>query len=684
MNPFHLFRPAGVLVASMCLLGRVAASTVLFDFGDPGSLSGAAPGEPVTWNDVPTSVLTSDFGEAYDLVTTNGTMTTVGLRMVSRFNGVNENGTTASTRFPSSATRDSLYGNTLLFGGLENVTPVFQLIGLTPGSGYNLTFYASRTGVTDNRETRYTVTGTTEQQVDLNVANNVNEVATVSGMVPNGLGEITVALTPGPNNNNGNLFTYLGVMAVQSVADPSIRLLFDLGAGGATTGTITPDPGTQWNNVVTSVGTDPAGRLDTVVTTNGIVTGHTFQMISRFNGANTAGSTASTAYPASATRDSLFGNVEAFGGLSDIIPEFRLSGLSSALVYRFTFYGSRMGVSDNREARYTVTGANSSHGDLDASNNVDGTVTVEGISPDEAGDIRIRITAGPNNNNANHFTYLGAMGLSWSPRPQPSILVDFGAAATTTVFGTGDTERYWNNVDPSVGGSDTAVLDTIVTASGTATPYGLQMVSRFNGANANGTQNSTVYPAAATRDSLFGNTEVFSGLENVTPIFRMTGLVPNQAYHFTFFASRMSVGDYRETRYTVTGVNSGFGDLNASNNESEVVEVRDIRATAGGEITIALEPGPLNDNGNHFTYLGVMRMDWTPVAPPTPIELSSAEVVGSNFRFTLRGESGKTYRIRAGTVLGSWTDAGTVTPVGGAATFEVPVTDGIRFFQATE
>jgi len=663
-------------------LGRLTANTLLFDFGDPGSPSGTAPGEPVTWNDVPTSVVTSDFGEMYDLVTTNGTPTTISLRMLSRFNGVNENGTTGSTRYPASATRDSLYGNTGLFGGLENVTPVFQVVGLNPGASYSLSFYASRTGVSDNRETRYTVTGSTEQTVDLNVANNVDNVATLAGVAANDLGEITIALTPGPNNSNsGTFFTYLGVMSLQAVADPATRLLFDFGASATPTGTVVPDAGTRWNNVTTSIGATSTGTLEGLVTTNGTVTGYGFQMLSRFNGANTAGTTASTVFPSSATRDSLYGNTEAFNGLTDIFPEFKLSGLSSALVYSFTFYGSRTGTSDNREARYTVTGSNTAHGDLNGANNINDTVTVSGISPDEAGDIRIRITPGPANNNANHFTYLGAMRVNWSPRPQPSILIDFGAAGTQTAFGVGDTERYWNNVDTAVGGSSTASLNGIVTVSGSSTPYGLQMVSRFNGANANGTLVSPVFPAAATRDSLFGNTEAFSGLADVTPIFKMTGLVPGQAYHFTFFASRMGVGDNRETRYTVTGANSGFADLNASNNEAEVAEVRDIRPDTNGEITIALEPGPMNDNGNHFTYLGVLRIDWTPAVA---IQLSAPTLVGSAFRFTLSGDPGKTYRIQAGSTLGAWSDLTTATATGGTATVEVPVTDGTRFFRAIE
>ncbi|MBK7998175.1 MAG: hypothetical protein IPK15_05445 [Verrucomicrobia bacterium] len=49
---------------------------------------------------------TSD-GVLPNLVTTDNTATAVSLAMIERFNGANENGTTAATLFPVDATRDS-------------------------------------------------------------------------------------------------------------------------------------------------------------------------------------------------------------------------------------------------------------------------------------------------------------------------------------------------------------------------------------------------------------------------------------------------------------------------------------------------------------------------------------------------------------------------------------------------
>lgn len=122
--------------------------------------------------------------------------------------------TAAASGFPVNATRDTLFGNTEAFGGLSNITPEFKLAGLRRGIGYDLLFYASRTGVSDNRTTRYTVTGETTAFTDLNAANNISQTAAVTGVKPDAAGEITVRLTPAPANNNANYFTYLGILRV--------------------------------------------------------------------------------------------------------------------------------------------------------------------------------------------------------------------------------------------------------------------------------------------------------------------------------------------------------------------------------------------------------------------------------------------------------------------------------------
>ena len=189
-------------------------------------------------------------------------------------------------------------------------------------------------------------------------------------------------------------------------------------------------------------------------------------------------------------------------------------------------------------------------------------------------------------------------------------LVDFGEAASPTSHGPlpNDPTNYWNNLPASVGITDSGQLSGLITVSNEVTSVNLVMLSRFNGSNPNGTTDSPLFPPNATRDTLFGNTEVFQGLSNVFPSFKLTGLNPNLSYEFTFFASRTGVTDNRETGYFVTGANSGFVALNPSNNTTNVALIDAIRPTALGEITISLSPTPNNNNANHFTYLGAMRV----------------------------------------------------------------------------
>lgn len=392
--------------------------TLLLDFGsDEFPSGGTGPVTPVRWNNVSASLGANSSGALANVVATDGAVTGVALRMVSRFNGANENGTVASAQFPASATRDSLFGNTETFSGLANVTPVFRLTGLAAGTAYRLTFHASRLAVNDNRETRYTVNGATSAFADLNVANNVEETASVSGILPDVDGAITVALTPGPQNNNANHFTYLGVLRVDPLNPSGPGMLFDFGSAGSPTGDQPSPAGPAWNDVPAATGTDDAGEVTALVTTAGTPTGIALRMVSRFNGANLNGTRAATVFPASATRDSLYGNTETFNGLTEVTPVFKLTGLNPAGDYAFTFHASREGAGDNRETRYTVTGANAAFADLDAANNVDATAIVAGIRPDALGEVTVALTPGPDNNNANHFVYLGALQVDWAVFP---------------------------------------------------------------------------------------------------------------------------------------------------------------------------------------------------------------------------------------------------------------------------
>jgi len=231
-----------------CFLPLAAASAVLFalplqiraesfllDFGAAATttINGPSPDDPLNfWNNITDVIGTNSAGQLLNLVTTTNAASDIDFLMVARFNGSNTNGTLASTLFPMDATRDSLFGNSETFGGLTDILPVFKFAALDPVKTYDFTFYASRGGVADNRETLYTVTGISTNSAVLNVANNIDTTVSLSGISPSPSGEITISLSRGPNNNNANHFTYMGVLRMDAVPEPGVGVILLLGVVG--------------------------------------------------------------------------------------------------------------------------------------------------------------------------------------------------------------------------------------------------------------------------------------------------------------------------------------------------------------------------------------------------------------------------------------------------------------------
>lgn len=450
-------------------------------------------------------------------------------------------------------------------------------------------------------------------------------------------------------------------------------LLIDFGGADALSGG-SGSASVAWNNV-TSIGSSSAASLANAVTMSGVTTGVALQMISRFNGANENGTTMSTLFPATATRDSLFGNTETFSGLANITPIFKLTGLATASAYRLTFYASRTGVTDNRQTRYTATGATTASADLNPANNVDQVATIANLQPDANGAITIALTPGPSNNNANHFTYLGVLKAEALAAGGPAFLFDFGATGTPTPTQTGPAIIRWNDVTP-----DTQTIANLIATNGMATPIGFQITSRFNAANASGTTASTLYPASAAQDSLFGNTESFGSLANITPKFALQNLDPNALYDLNFYASRTGVTDNRETRYTVAGATTNSADLNASGNVNTVAAIEHIKPDSNRELSIALTPGPNNDNANHFTYLGVLQLNWRTASAPPPIKIAGSHTPGV-LKLTLEGASGMIYTLQTSSDLKTWENTTALALTNSTGNVEITEPTTNRFYR---
>jgi len=210
--------PIVVLVVAVLTCGAGAAP-ILFDFGD------ADPPLP-GWNIVFAEFVTGD--TITDAVDANGAPTSVDLAL-SGTRGLNAAGTTASSVYPSFATSDNAFGSIGLHGGYATPNMSVVLSDLDVNLQYRFVFFASRAGVSDNREAQYTVTGADSDVVYLDAANNIDTTVTTAAITPSASGEISVDITAGPNNSNSLQYYYLGVMEVNAVPEPVTLALLCLG-----------------------------------------------------------------------------------------------------------------------------------------------------------------------------------------------------------------------------------------------------------------------------------------------------------------------------------------------------------------------------------------------------------------------------------------------------------------------
>lgn len=220
-------------VACMAVLAHSAsATTVYFDFGHSGSTSASSNYNDIVVNGVSQPIVLAN------TIDSTGAGTGIGFSASGFFHGENNSGTTTPTGvagsiFVASATRDNAFTHVSQWGNdLTNPKASLVLTGLNNSTSYDFTFFASRMGVTDNRETMYTATGSNSAVAYLNASNNTSAVATVAGIYPAG-GSITVNFEAGPNNNNGTTkFSYLGAMRIEYAAVPEPTTVGLLGLAG--------------------------------------------------------------------------------------------------------------------------------------------------------------------------------------------------------------------------------------------------------------------------------------------------------------------------------------------------------------------------------------------------------------------------------------------------------------------
>jgi hypothetical protein len=189
-----------------------------------------------------------------------------------------------------------------------------------------------------------------------------------------------------------------------------------------------------------------------------------------------------------------------------------------------------------------------------------------------------------------------------------SVLIDFGSMANQTSSDSlsGD---WWNNVTETDGTTSNASISDLINQVGETTTVDLIILSPFDSVELTGTVASTVYPATATADALYANTQLDPGQSEVEPSFKLSGLDPDVAYRLSFYAAISGDVSNGQTRYTGTGDRVVSADLNPQDNVDSLVVMDALYPDANNEITVSLTAGPENQSTNHPVYLGVLGVE---------------------------------------------------------------------------
>lgn len=180
---------------------------IMIDFGDASTASA----EP--WNNISG---TNGAGEIAMLKNSRNLYTAMGVNVNDRFTGINTNGTTApdaSVGIPVTAAQDNFFGNVGDHSGIKEPTGGMVFTGMNPAKSYTFKMFASRMGVTDNRETKYKFIGAVTDSVYLDAANNTANIVEFT-LQPAADGTINLIVSPGENNTNSTKYFYLGSLRI--------------------------------------------------------------------------------------------------------------------------------------------------------------------------------------------------------------------------------------------------------------------------------------------------------------------------------------------------------------------------------------------------------------------------------------------------------------------------------------
>ena len=216
---FAVTNPSSIttMVSYVAPAPAILTNDVNIDFGDKATnLS--------SWNSITSCTLNSSIASFKDAA---GNATAISITVNDAFNAINQYGATTTNTtlsLPAAASIDFFYGNgTGLWNGIAEPTGGLLIAGLFPNQQYNFYMFGSRSGVTDNREAYYTVSGDRDETVYLDASNNTTNIASVHKIRAKGNGTINITIGAGPNNNQANKLFYINTLVIKPTVDTSVQ-----------------------------------------------------------------------------------------------------------------------------------------------------------------------------------------------------------------------------------------------------------------------------------------------------------------------------------------------------------------------------------------------------------------------------------------------------------------------------
>ncbi len=149
----------------------------------------------------------------------DGGFSGVAATTTARFRGINNTAgagsTTTDLEMSDAVSQSFFYSHALSWGSNEPIEEsVIEFTGFESDDAYEFCFFGSRNSVSDNRDTKYTLAGATEQSASLDSANNTENIICISNVQADADGKITLTVSAGDSNNNSNEFYYLNAMRI--------------------------------------------------------------------------------------------------------------------------------------------------------------------------------------------------------------------------------------------------------------------------------------------------------------------------------------------------------------------------------------------------------------------------------------------------------------------------------------